>query len=47
MIIKGVGIGRGVAVGPVLRMAEPLPEPKDEPRAASVSAEAELSLIHI
>ncbi|RYQ62396.1 phosphoenolpyruvate--protein phosphotransferase [Bifidobacterium pseudolongum subsp. pseudolongum] len=41
MIIKGVGIGRGVAVGPVLRMTEPLPEPKDEPRAASVSAEAE------
>ncbi len=41
MILKGVGIGRGVAVGPVLHMAEPLPEPKDEPRAASVSAEAE------
>lgn len=41
MILKGVGIGRGVAVGPVLRMAEPLPEPKDKPRAASVSAEAE------
>lgn len=41
MILKGVGIGRGVAVGPVLRMAESLPEPKDEPRAASVSAEAE------
>ena len=41
MILKGVGVGRGVAVGPVLRMAEPLPEPKDEPRAASVSAEAE------
>ena len=41
MILKGVGLGRGVAVGPVLRMAEPLPEPKDEPRAASVSAEAE------
>lgn len=41
MILKGVGIGRGVAVGPVLRMAEPLPEPKDEPRAALVSAEAE------
>ena len=41
MILKGVCIGRGVAVGPVLRMAEPLPEPKDEPRAASVSAEAE------
>lgn len=25
MIIKGVGIGRGVAVGPVIRMAQPLP----------------------
>ncbi|KFI63245.1 phosphoenolpyruvate-protein phosphotransferase [Bifidobacterium cuniculi] len=41
MILKGVGIGRGVAVGPVLRMAEPLPEPKDEPRDASITAEAE------
>ena len=29
MIIKGVGIGRGVAVGPVIRMAQPLPEPSD------------------
>ena len=28
MNIKGVGIGRGVAVGPVIRMAAPLPEPK-------------------
>ena len=26
MNIKGVGIGRGVAVGPVIRMAAPLPE---------------------
>lgn len=41
MILKGVGIGRGVAVGPVLRMAEPLPEPKDEPRDASITAETE------
>ncbi|KFI68161.1 phosphoenolpyruvate--protein phosphotransferase [Bifidobacterium magnum] len=41
MIIKGVGIGRGVAVGPVLRMADPLPEPKDEARNNSISAEAE------
>lgn len=41
MIIKGVGIGRGVAVGPVMRMADPLPEPADEPRDASVPAEAE------
>lgn len=41
MILKGVGIGRGVAFGPVLRMADPLPEPKDEPRAATISAEDE------
>ncbi|RRN61755.1 PTS sugar transporter, partial [Caulobacter sp. 602-1] len=27
MEIKGVGIGRGVAVGSVIRMAAPLPEP--------------------
>ena len=33
MNIKGVGIGRGVAVGPVIRMAAPLPEPSDAPRA--------------
>ena len=26
MEIKGVGIGRGVAVGSVIRMAAPLPE---------------------
>ena len=32
MNIKGVGIGRGVAVGPVIRMAAPLPEPSDAPR---------------
>lgn len=41
MMLDGVGIGRGVAVGPVLRMAEPIPEPKDEPRAASIPAEDE------
>ncbi|KFI57064.1 phosphoenolpyruvate--protein phosphotransferase [Bifidobacterium gallicum] len=41
MIIKGVGIGRGVAVGPVLRMADPLPEPEDVARDASVSAQKE------
>ncbi|PAU68025.1 phosphoenolpyruvate-protein phosphotransferase [Bifidobacterium criceti] len=40
-MLDGVGIGRGVAVGPVLRMAEPIPEPKDEPRAASIPAEDE------
>ncbi|RSX55141.1 phosphoenolpyruvate-protein phosphotransferase [Bifidobacterium dolichotidis] len=41
MIIKGVGIGRGVAVGPVLRMADPLPEPEDRERSAEISAEQE------
>lgn len=38
---KGVGIGRSVAVGPVIRMAAPLGEPVDAPRVASVSAESE------
>ncbi|RSX50280.1 phosphoenolpyruvate--protein phosphotransferase [Bifidobacterium callimiconis] len=42
MEITGVGIGRGVAVGPVVRMAAALPEPADTPRAESVSAEAEI-----
>lgn len=41
MILKGVGIGRGVAVGPVLRMADPLPEPKDEPRDSGIDAASE------
>jgi phosphotransferase system enzyme I (PtsI) len=27
--LQGVGIGRGLAVGPILRMPEPLPEPAD------------------
>ena len=38
MIIKGVGIGRGVAVGKVIRMAPPLEEPADVRRDASISA---------
>ena len=42
MVITGVGIGRGVAVGPVIRMAASLPEPADMPRNASVSAEDEI-----
>ncbi|MFR0569779.1 phosphoenolpyruvate--protein phosphotransferase [Bifidobacterium apri] len=43
MVITGVGIGRGVAVGPVIRMAAPLPEPTDAPRNESVSADAEIN----
>ncbi|MDN6025477.1 phosphoenolpyruvate--protein phosphotransferase [Bifidobacterium mongoliense] len=42
MMIHGVGIGRGVAVGPVLTMADPLPEPADEPRSATLAVDAEL-----
>ena len=37
--IHGVGIGLGVAQGPVARMAEPLPAPSDEP--STIGAEAE------
>lgn len=29
MQVTGIGVGRGVAVGPVLRMPEPLPDPED------------------
>lgn len=45
MVIKGVGIGRGVAVGPVIRMAAALPEPSDAPRADSASAESEIERV--
>ncbi|KFI45128.1 phosphotransferase system, enzyme I, PtsI [Bifidobacterium bohemicum] len=41
MSIAGVGIGRGIAVGPVIRMAEPLDEPSTTPRPQNVSAEAD------
>ncbi|WP_411700437.1 phosphoenolpyruvate--protein phosphotransferase [Conyzicola sp.] len=37
--LSGVGIGRGLAVGPVLRMPEPLPEPTDD--ASTVGGDAE------
>lgn len=30
-VIRGVGIGRGTAVGPVLRMPDPVPDPADRP----------------
>lgn len=45
MMIQGVGIGRGVAVGTVLRMAETLPEPTDEDRPKALSTEDELERI--
>ena len=37
--LTGVGIGRGLAVGPILRMPEPLPEPTDA--ASTIGADAE------
>lgn len=37
--IRGVGIGLGVAQGPVARMAEPLPAPPDEPSALTPDEE--------
>ena len=43
MDLHGIGVGRGVAVGPILRMPDPLPEPTDSPR--SVDAPAELATV--
>lgn len=37
--LRGVGIGLGVSHGPVARMAEPLPAPKDEKSALSADEE--------
>lgn len=37
--LRGVGIGLGVAQGPVARMAEPLPPPSDAPSERSVDDE--------
>ncbi len=37
--LTGIGIGRGVAAGPVLRMPEPLGEPLDNERSADAEAE--------
>lgn len=37
--LRGVGIGRGVAQGPVVRMAEALPAPENTPSTVGVDAE--------
>ncbi|GAA4165824.1 phosphoenolpyruvate--protein phosphotransferase [Gryllotalpicola daejeonensis] len=39
MRITGIGVGRGIAVGAVLRMAEPIAEPVDSPRTGDAAAE--------
>jgi phosphoenolpyruvate-protein phosphotransferase (PTS system enzyme I) len=37
--LQGVGVGRGVAVGPVLTMPEPLPEPAEQKHSGDAAAE--------
>jgi phosphoenolpyruvate-protein phosphotransferase (PTS system enzyme I) len=37
--VSGVGIGRGIAIGPILRMPDPLPEPTDAASALTADAE--------
>jgi phosphotransferase system enzyme I (PtsI) len=39
MEMHGVGVGRGVAVGPVLTMPEPLPEPRERRHSGDAAAE--------
>jgi phosphotransferase system enzyme I (PtsI) len=37
--LQGVGIGRGLAIGPIIRMPDPLPEPSDAASALAADAE--------
>lgn len=37
--LRGIGVGRGVASGPVIRMPEPLTEPATTPRTTDAAAE--------
>ena len=39
MELSGIGVGRGIAAGPVMRMPEPLAEPADVPRLADAEVE--------
>lgn len=45
MRINGIGVGRGVAVGAVLRMSEPVAEPADRPRVTDAAAESARMLL--
>ncbi|MCH3975209.1 phosphoenolpyruvate--protein phosphotransferase [Bifidobacterium tibiigranuli] len=45
MIITGVGIGRGTAIGPVIRMASALKEPQDIARGAGLDAQSEIKRV--
>lgn len=40
-VLSGVGVGRGLAVGPVLRMPDPIPEPPTTPSTLGPDAEKE------
>ncbi len=40
-LLTGIGVGRGLAVGPVLRMPDPLPEPATTPSTLGPDAEKE------
>lgn len=39
MLVSGTGIGSGIAIGRVVRMPDPLPEPRDIPSALATDAE--------
>jgi phosphotransferase system enzyme I (PtsI) len=39
MELHGVGVGRGIAVGPILRMPDPLPDPIAGPHGGDAAAE--------
>ncbi len=39
MELHGVGVGRGIAMGPILRMPDPLPEPADAAHGGDAAAE--------
>ena len=39
MDLHGIGVGRGVAVGPILRMPDPLPEPEKASHSGDAAAE--------
>jgi phosphotransferase system enzyme I (PtsI) len=39
MDLHGIGVGRGVAVGPILRMPDPLPEPEKANHSGDAAAE--------
>ncbi|MDF2442765.1 MAG: phosphoenolpyruvate-protein phosphotransferase system enzyme, partial [Subtercola sp.] len=40
-LLHGAGIGRGLVVGPVMRMPAPLPEPEATPSTLTPAAELE------